>query len=56
MGKTTESGKMLEIRDLTIHYETDEGICHAVNHISLDLEKGKTFKIGGWIGETVTIR
>ena len=21
-----------------------------------DLEKGKTFKIGGWIGETVTIR
>ncbi len=49
MGKTTESGKMLEIRDLTIHYETDEGICHAVNHISLDLEKGKTI---GLVGET----
>lgn len=40
---------MLEIRDLTIHYETDEGICHAVNHISLDLEKGKTI---GLVGET----
>lgn len=49
MGKTTESGKMLEIRDLTINYETDEGICHAVNHISLDLEKGKTI---GLVGET----
>ena len=49
MGKKTESGKMLEIRDLKIHYETDEGICHAVNHISLDLEKGKTI---GLVGET----
>lgn len=26
---------LLEVRNLTVHYETDEGICEAVNDLSL---------------------
>lgn len=49
MGKAAENETMLKIENLTIHYETDEGICHAVNHVSFSLEKGKTI---GLVGET----
>jgi peptide/nickel transport system ATP-binding protein len=40
---------LLEIKDLTIHYETNEGVTHAVNNISLTIEKGETL---GLVGET----
>lgn len=40
---------LLEIKDLTIHYETDDGTVRAVNGITLNVERGKTL---GLVGET----
>lgn len=41
--------KILEIEDLVIHYNTEDGIAKAVNGINLILDKGKTI---GLVGET----
>ena len=41
--------KMLEIKDLTIHYITDDGVVKAVNNLSLAVNKGETV---GLVGET----
>ena len=41
--------KQLEIKDLTIHYETDDGVVEAVNSVSFALDKGETL---GLVGET----
>ena len=43
------SENILEIRDLVIHYETDEEVVEAVNGITLELKKGG---IIGLVGET----
>lgn len=43
------SENILSIKDLVIHYETDEEVVEAVNNISLDLKKGE---ILGLVGET----
>ena len=43
------SEKLLEIKDLIVHYETDEGIVEAVNNISLTVNKGESI---GLVGET----
>ena len=40
---------ILEIRDLTIEYATEEGTVHAVNHVTLSIAEGKTL---GLVGET----
>lgn len=40
---------VLDVKDLVIHYNTDEGIVHAVNKVSFSLEKGETL---GLVGET----
>lgn len=40
---------LLEVDDLVIHYETDEGVVEAVNGVSFKLEKGE---ILGVVGET----
>jgi peptide/nickel transport system ATP-binding protein len=40
---------LLEIKDLTIHYETSEETVKAVNNVSLSIEEGKTL---GLVGET----
>mgnify|MGYP000325262131 CR=1 FL=1 len=34
--------KLLEIKDLSVEYTTDEDIVKAVNHVSLTLNKGET--------------
>ena len=44
-----EEKMMLEVTDLVVHYETDEGIAEAVNGISFTIEKQKTL---GLVGET----
>ena len=41
--------KLLEVKDLTIHYETDEGVVNAVNGLTLTIQRGKTL---GLVGET----
>lgn len=41
--------RMLEIKDLTIHFITESGAVEAVNHIDLELAKGETL---GLVGET----
>jgi len=40
---------LLEIKDLTIHYITDDGVAEAVNGISLSVKKGESL---GLVGET----
>ncbi len=40
---------LLEIKDLTIHFQTEDGDVQAVNGISLSVEEGKTL---GLVGET----
>lgn len=44
-----DSKKLLEVKNLTVHYETDEGIVEAVNDISFDIAPGE---ILGVVGET----
>ena len=40
---------MLDVRDLTIHYETDSGVVHAVEGLNLQLGRGESL---GFVGET----
>ena len=40
---------MLDVRDLTIHYETDNGVVHAVEGLNLQLGRGESL---GFVGET----
>jgi len=44
-----ENTEILDIRNLTIHYLTDDGVVQAVNGLSLKLNKGETL---GLVGET----
>jgi peptide/nickel transport system ATP-binding protein len=41
--------KILQIKDLVVRYETDDGIVKALNGVTLELEKGKSL---GLVGET----
>jgi peptide/nickel transport system ATP-binding protein len=43
------SENILSVKDLVIHYETDEEVVEAVNNISFDLKKGEVL---GLVGET----
>ena len=40
---------ILQIKDLSVNYETEDGTVHALNQITLDMEEGKTL---GLVGET----
>ena len=45
----SETENLLEIKDLVIHYETDDAVVEAVNNISFDIKPGE---IVGVVGET----
>ena len=47
--QASEKNIVLEIEDLVVNYETDGVVVHAVNGVSLRLEKGKTLAL---VGET----
>ena len=40
---------LLQVKDLTVEYTSEGEVIHAVNHVSFELEKGKTI---GLVGET----
>lgn len=40
---------VIEVKDLIVHYETDEGVVEAVNNVSFSIQKGE---ILGLVGET----
>ena len=46
---TSKSDAFLSVRDLVVEYTAEGQVIHAVNGISFDLERGKTF---GLVGET----
>jgi oligopeptide/dipeptide ABC transporter ATP-binding protein len=46
---TSKNGVFLSVRDLVVEYTTEGQVIHAVNGVSFDLERGKTF---GLVGET----
>ncbi|PIE55195.1 MAG: dipeptide/oligopeptide/nickel ABC transporter ATP-binding protein [Dethiosulfovibrio peptidovorans] len=48
MGKTSNR-PLLDIRELSVRFETDSGIVHAVNDLNLTLQSGKAL---GFVGET----
>ena len=45
----SENKKLLEIKNLTVHYITVDGTVHAVEDLNLELEEGKTLRL---VGET----
>ena len=47
---------ILDIKDLVIHYETDDGVVEAVNGIDIQLEHGKTLGLVGETGSGKTTR
>src|SRR5206468_12427625 len=48
---TKAPAAFLSVRDLQIHFPTDDGLVKAVDGISFDLERGKTL---GIVGESVS--
>ncbi len=47
--ENTENKKILDIKDLVVRFEIDDGVVRAVNGLNLELEKGKAI---GLVGET----
>ncbi len=47
--RAADTEKILEIRDLSVEYDTDTGLVKAVDGLNLSLERGKTL---GFVGET----
>ncbi|MCD7997677.1 MAG: ABC transporter ATP-binding protein [Clostridiales bacterium] len=45
----SDNKKLLEVKNLTVHYETDDGVVEAVNNITFDIAPGE---ILGVVGET----
>lgn len=48
--RTEITDNILEVKNLTIHYITEEGVVRAVNNIDFSLKKGETLGIAGETG------
>ncbi|MDA1348925.1 MAG: ABC transporter ATP-binding protein [Chloroflexi bacterium] len=46
----TESSSVLSVRDLMVHYPTDEGVVKALDGVSLDIQPGQTLGVVGESG------
>src|SRR6266852_1288160 len=56
MPTESESSLLLEVRDLCVHFQLDEGTVRAVDGLSYSLERGRTLGVVGesGCGKTVT--
>jgi len=54
---TSENGPLLEVRDVTVRFESDEGVVHAVDRVSFDVGHGEVLAIVGesGCGKSVTM-
>ena len=54
----SENKKLLEIKNLTVHYITVDGNVHSVEDLNLELEEGKTLGLVGetGAGKTITVK
>ena len=53
--ENTENKKILDIKDLVVRFEIDDGVVRAVNGLNLELEKGKAIGLVGPAGDRKSV-